>query len=112
MKLTCPTCGEIPFVTVDGYWFGDRLLEGVLFKVEDKDGKPHALGVTRQSRAYFEDLNEAKWLKACEDFCLNEDVAYCPNCEDEVSIWGDEATPMPIKQIQMFKGTDIDKEAK
>lgn len=44
MELKCDTCGVIDHIIVDGYCFGDRLLEGVEFMVKDKNGKPNALG--------------------------------------------------------------------
>lgn len=88
MKLKCDNCGDIDHVLVDGYRFGERLMEGVMFKVEDKDGKPHAIGVTDDCKDYFEDFNKDKWLRDCEASCENDDVGTCPKCGDDVDIWG------------------------
>lgn len=32
-------CGEIPHVLFDGYSFGERMLEGVMFRAFIKDGR-------------------------------------------------------------------------
>jgi len=88
LELECDTCGKLDYVLVDGYPFGDRLLEGVMFKVEDKNGKPHPIGVVKEAEKYFSDFNEKKWLRACEDFCRSEDLATCPKCQGEIPIWG------------------------
>ena len=100
MSLNCTKCGEIDHVFIDGYPFGDRLLEGVLFKVEDKNGKPHAIGVAEESAEYFSGLNEKKWLKECEAFCLELDIIECPICYDEILGW---AAPEEIKKATIVK---------
>jgi len=87
MKLICDNCGEIGHVLVDGYGFGDRLLEGVMFKVRDVNGKPKVDGVTEDSQEYFNGLNAKKWIKECEKYCKELDIATCPNCDEDVPVW-------------------------
>jgi len=112
MELKCDTCGVIDHIIVDGYCFGDRLLEGVEFMVKDKNGKPNALGVKPECQDYFSDLNQKKWLKACEEFCEQLDIAQCPKCGDDVVVWGNPVvtgiTPPAPKVIQMTRGSGSD----
>ena len=53
---------------IDGYSFGDRLLEGVLFEVKFKDDKILSLKVEEDSKDYFDDLNKTKWLKEAKKY--------------------------------------------
>ena len=111
MELKCDKCGKIDYVLVDGYSFGDRLLEGVMFMVKDENGKPKAIDVVPDAKEYFEELNTTVWLKRCEDFCEDLDLAECPKCGEEVAVWGNKITasasgtwqPLikPIKTVPM-----------
>jgi hypothetical protein len=58
---------------VDGYSFGDRLLEGVMFRITLVGNKFKA-EVPPEFATYMEDLNEKKWLKAAEECCEEIDV--------------------------------------
>lgn len=111
MELKCDNCGKIDYVLVDGYYFGDRLLEGVNFKVKDKDGKPNSVGVTDECIEYFEDLNKNKWLKICDDFCEDLDIAQCPKCGDDVVVWGNPIItgikPPEPRAIPTIRGSDF-----
>lgn len=118
MKLICDNCGNIDHVLVDGYDFGDRVMEGVMFKVEDKDGKPHAIGVIDSCKEYFEDFNKDTWLRRCEAFCEDLDIAECPNCGGDVEVWDIGRQPVqegtwqplvtqPIKEIPVRNIGDI-----
>lgn len=54
---------------VDGYSFGDRLLEGVMFEVEfDNNGDITSVKVEDESADYFEQLNTEYWLGAAERY--------------------------------------------
>lgn len=88
MILKCDNCGDIEYVLVDGYHFGDRLLESVMFMVKDNNGEPQVMGVTDDCKEYFSDLNQKKWLKECEKFCKDLDIATCPHCQSDVGVWG------------------------
>lgn len=36
--MKCPDCGAIDYAELDGYDFAERMLEGVVFRVEERDG--------------------------------------------------------------------------
>jgi len=110
MELKCDKCGKIDYVLVDGYAFGDRILEGVMFEVKDTNGKPDVLGVTKDCVDYFNDLNSRKWLKACQEFCEGEDIGQCPKCGGDVEIWGSNKPRPPARMIPMTRGSDLMRE--
>ena len=88
LKVECPDCGAVDFVYLDGYAFGDRMLESVLFMVK-VDGKFTVLGVKKGHQEYFETLNTKMWLKECLDYCddaykQGELVCQCPKCEGDI----------------------------
>lgn len=108
MKLVCDNCGAIDYVLVDGYEVAGRLLEGVMFEVEDKDGKPHTIGVTARDEEYFDQFNQIKFILAMDALCETEEEAECPKCGEYIDIWGSERRPpTPIKQINITRGTDL-----
>lgn len=70
---------ETPFTgtfKVDGYCFGDRLLEGVMFYADAKDGVVDfdTIRVGPDDVNYFSDLNEKKWLAAACEFIKETDA--------------------------------------
>ncbi len=84
-KIKCEGCGhESDTAHVDGYSFGDTLLEGVLFIISWASDKPKALGVTESCKKYFSGLAQKKWLKACEEYCADNDVFACEKCGEDV----------------------------
>lgn len=84
MILGCDDCGEnLPYVEVDGYAVGDKLLEGVIFhffpnrsvKVRDEDAK------------YFDGLNNRTWLKRIQEYVVDRaENLTCPNCKKEAYV--------------------------
>jgi len=54
-------------VFFDGYTFGDRLLEDVIFKARIKNGKVF-VEITKDCAEYFKELNQKKWLKEAKEF--------------------------------------------
>lgn len=96
MNFNCPNCGKIDHILIDGYEVGDRLLEDVKFRVSEKNGKTHAELAFERDRAYFDDLNTAKWLKAVEEYAEELDVVGCPNCNEEIIFNEDEREVTPI----------------
>ena len=87
-KFHCEGCGHKSNTChVDGYDFGDTLLEGVKFIVEWVfGGRPKAVGVVESAKKYFSKLAQKKWLKACEEFCADTDHVYCEKCGEDVYI--------------------------
>ena len=116
VDMRCSIHGKLKYVLVDGYNFGDRQLEGVYFKVEDRAGKPHVLGVTAECKDYFATLNQTFWFKACERYCRDLDLAQCSKCDrkgdiEEIAVWGNETVtgkpgPKPVA-INLGKLPDI-----
>ena len=79
----CDNCGDLDYVLFDGYGFGDRMLEGVIFK-GFKSGK---VEITEDSKSYFEDLNKRKWLKEAKEYLAELDCAQCPTCGDDCDVF-------------------------
>lgn len=86
----CEECGKIDTILVNGYSFGDRLLEDVMFVVKNENGEPKCQGVIPDSQPYFSKLNTTKWIRECERYCETLDVATCGICqenESEIAVW-------------------------
>ncbi len=79
MTFKCETCGEVDMILVDGYAVGDRLLEGVMFKVTHDDEGEVVVNVTEESAHYFNGLNEKKWLKEMKDY-VDDGMDVCAEC--------------------------------
>lgn len=85
--LFCETCKEEKTVVhTDGYLFGERIVEGVIFIIEIKDGKIKCTGVGESSKQYMEQLNWEHWKKRCEDFADDAEEFTCPECGDDIYI--------------------------
>ena len=56
----------------DGYQFGDRQLEGVMFRAFIKDGKLKVELAKKEDEGYFKTLNTKMWLKAALEHALEE----------------------------------------
>ena len=98
----CDKCGDIDHVLIDGYPFGDRLLEGVMFEIRfAKGAKKYKAAITKDAREYFSTLNEKMWLKQAEEHAEGEDNASCPKCGGAVGMNDDmpqpERKPLEVK---------------
>lgn len=112
MKLKCVQCGDILEALTNGYNFGDRLMEGVMFVIKVKGKKLYSDGVDKTSSSYFEDFNKKKWLKTAGDY-VNRllkrgslDVLVCANDGEEVNVCNDDDTlytgaviKVPLKMV-------------
>lgn len=59
----------VDFALLDGYFFGDKLLEGLMFKVELVNDKPTVTGVYGNgAEAYFEQFNKTFWLENAQSY--------------------------------------------
>ena len=83
MELICEECGHKGSMLVDGYAFGDRLLEGVMFKITLKGRKVTAENLP-EDEGYMAGLNKKLWLKAAVEFALDGDDGECPKCGDNM----------------------------
>lgn len=88
MPFVCDKCkARFPEILVDGYPVGDRLLEGVMFRVTIENQKAKVLGVVDEAKPYMEGLNEAKWITEVQEFVeANKDdvIAGCPVCKWDI----------------------------
>lgn len=111
MSLYCEFCKkELPYALVDGYNFGDRLLEGVMFKVEHRNEGPNCIGVEESSEAYMKGLNWEHWKKKCEEYCEDLDIAQCPDCHDDIDfiIYSpDDKKPKPVFVGKSISAQDL-----
>ena len=93
----CLTCNKIiDEVDVDGYAFGGRLLEGVIYRIKNVDGKPKILGlsdgikvVDPKDDPYVGRLNIKYWNEMCLEYCEELDIANCTWCGDQILVWGE-----------------------
>lgn len=83
--IKCENCGTIKYVLIGGYQIGDRLLEGVFFRVYyDSKGNVSSVRIAPDDKEYFEQLNTKMWLEAVKDFAKSVDDAECPKCGETV----------------------------
>ena len=76
---------ELKYTLVDGYGVGDRLLEGVMFRISLVNDKPKAIIDPSYDDEYFEGLNREYWYKILEeDFDIDD--CSCPYCDGEIEI--------------------------
>ena len=82
--MRCDACGDIEYALMDGYDFGDRILEGVMFRVfsdghveTDDDWSKHP---------YLGRLNAAVWLKEAATCAKEADQLECPKCGSDVDV--------------------------
>ena len=92
--IICDNCGaDLDYVLVDGYAFGDRTMEGVMFKarlsnMKEVDGKRKqtgwtCIGVREEDEAYMKQFDWNYWSNLCEEYCERNDLAQCPLCGEE-----------------------------
>lgn len=85
--IKCQECGHTTTkIEFDGYPFGDRLLEGVMFTAEllpDGSGVK-VTGVTAEAEAYMAGLNKPHWIQRAQEYAdsMYDDIfCGCPECE-------------------------------
>lgn len=108
MKTFMSENGPLDSAVIDGYSFGDRLLEDTHFIIKiNKNGKFRA-ETHPDSKRYMGDLNEKKWLKEAEIFSEQNDIFMHPDFEKGVhdDVWIEDADEPGIiqnekKPIQM-----------
>lgn len=109
-ELFCDECNKkLDFIYVHGYDFGDRIMEGVRFKVRVIDSKPECFGLHPDSEPYMVQFDWEHWKKRCEEFCERADLAECPHCGEDVLVEDEETAasrPEPVA-INMKSAKDI-----
>lgn len=85
--MECDNCGEIDTVLFDGYRFGGRLLESVMFRVFYQEGLPVKVEpVDGWDSWYLSKLNKDKWQKAAEEYAAGLDDGECPKCGEDIDM--------------------------
>lgn len=84
--LLCDNKCNIDFIYVNGYDFGDRIMEGVKFKVRVVNGKPECFGMDPDSEPYMVQFDWKYWKQKCEDYCDDIDIAQCPQCKQDILV--------------------------
>ena len=86
--FNCDLCEkELEFVLLNGYDVGDRLLEGVIFKIsKKKNGKYKAELYNEDDWAYCNRLNMKMFFKDMGGWAGETDIAECPNCGWDVGM--------------------------
>lgn len=80
---SCDNCGDLEFGLLGGYSVGERILEGVKFKVSFDDDEL-TVETDAGSARYMKNLNERHWLDAAADMAKQADVLACPNCGEDI----------------------------
>ena len=88
MNFNCEKCGLIEYAIFDGYAVGEKLLEGVGFKIEIVNDHFKA-SIFPHNEYYFRGLNKKYWIEKVEDFIYKYDFVECPNCGSDVEIPGE-----------------------
>ncbi len=85
MKFFCENCNcNKPSALINGYTFGDRLMEGVMFKVNTKG---EFIGFNnKHTENYMKQFNMELWKKRCEETAKTYDIFECPDCGDDIYI--------------------------
>jgi len=77
--------GDIDHVLINGYHFGDRLLEGVYFKVTIKD-EEFKVVLAEGEEHYCKQLDMKHWVKEGHEFVKDYDIGECPHCREDVAL--------------------------
>lgn len=80
----------VEYAYINGYDFGDRLLEGVLFKIIIENNEFKAVDVEPGAKEYFSQLNQKKWLKEATDFAKQLDVFIAPDGKSDAWVVDEE----------------------
>lgn len=87
MKKFMTDEGQVEKAYLNGYFFGDRLLEDVYFECTIVDDEIRVLGVIDEDKQYFSQLNEAMWLAAAQACATDRDIFATKDGED---VWIEE----------------------
>lgn len=80
--------GEEQEAYLDGYYFADRLLEGVLFKCVIENDKVKVIGPAKENDPYFKKLNRETFLQRAQEFAEKTD-SFC-DLSGKKEIWIEE----------------------
>ncbi len=91
MHFNCERCGNSQTALLNGYRFGDVLLEGVWFIVTlSPEGKVTDFQPTEDSKSFMTPLNAKKWLEdgkeSAQRMADEDDFFTCEKCKDDVVV--------------------------
>lgn len=95
MKFRTEDKDEVEYAYINGYDFGDRLLEGVLFKIVIENNKFKTVDVAPDAKEYFSQLNQKKWLREATEFAKQLDIFIAPDGESDAWIVDEEGNENP-----------------
>ena len=76
--FNCEGCGQQhDHALLDGYHFGDRLLEGVMFEIRIADDGTFT--ATPCDSRELHGLDAPLWIKRATDYATKRDLFTCPN---------------------------------
>ena len=105
-KFHCCACGEIDHVVLDGYHFGDRQLEDVMFEARQDDQGKWQVNVEKDAADYFAQFNADFWFNKMISSLETDEYAACPKCGEDIEINPPRprSAPQPLK---MSRFSDI-----
>ena len=83
--ITCENGHQHDEMKINGYSFGERLLEDVMFIVWIDDGKWFAK-VSPEGASYFKRMNQEMWLQECVEYSEQNDSFECIECGTDVFV--------------------------
>jgi len=91
MKFDCLKCGKIDVALIDGYSFGEHILEGVKFRVKkNDDGTCEVESVNKwEDDPYLIGLNKKHWMELAKNFAEENDIFECPSCHSQTVVLDD-----------------------
>lgn len=99
-KFYCPQHGEIDHLLFDGYHFGGRKIEGLIFKITLNNDNTHNAEIIDRVPRY---MNKDELEKDCVE-CVSEwDFGRCPieDCKiEDVSLDGEKPTKEELKYLK------------
>jgi hypothetical protein len=98
--------GPVEEALLNGYSFGDRRLENVMFRIQIKDGKINCPGVTDSSQRYMNSYHlsqVAEWMLEAEQTC--QQLGDTLETVDGLDAWIEnvESTPSQIQPKAISK---------
>lgn len=88
-------CGDEEYAYINGYDFGDTLLEGVLFRIEIDNNKFTCNQVDLEAFDYFQQLNQKKWFKEAVKYANQNDIFIAPDGKSDAWIIDDDGNENP-----------------
>ena len=79
-------CGVINKIMFNGYPFGDRMLENVMFEafIDDNNNISVQTANDWNNDPYCKGLNKDYWLGLATEYAQDLDIATCPKCAQDI----------------------------